>query len=182
MSVVYPLFAFEKDDQSMFLITGQEGIAYHCEAIDIENAEYVFWDSVGEGMRQSLQEQSVWSYSLQACVSARGCLCTICANLESFWCCVQWNAERNLGRHPATATTPSQEIWLSLKALFTMTGKYSFRQRDQLHTINLPSQKPLAQRAKLFYRISREELNLRYAKLASRLVECSNFLGDHLCS
>jgi hypothetical protein len=33
MSVVYPLFAFEKDDQSMFLITGQEGIAYHCEAI-----------------------------------------------------------------------------------------------------------------------------------------------------
>jgi hypothetical protein len=50
MSVVYPLFAFERDDQSMFLITGQERIAYHCEAIDIENGEYVFWDSVGEGV------------------------------------------------------------------------------------------------------------------------------------
>jgi hypothetical protein len=59
MNVVYPLFAFEKDDCSMFLIADQERIAYHCEAIDIENGEYVFWESVGEGVCIEVSKNTV---------------------------------------------------------------------------------------------------------------------------
>lgn len=50
MSVTYPLFVFEKDDQSIRLIKGQSQILYHLEAIDIENQEYAFWDSNGNGV------------------------------------------------------------------------------------------------------------------------------------
>jgi hypothetical protein len=50
VSIKYPLFAFEKDDQSMRLIEDSSRILYHCEAIDIENDEYVFWDANGGGV------------------------------------------------------------------------------------------------------------------------------------
>jgi hypothetical protein len=48
MDAKFPLFVFEKDDGSMRLIETPQRLLYHLEAIDIENNEYVFWDS---GMR-----------------------------------------------------------------------------------------------------------------------------------
>jgi hypothetical protein len=59
MNLVYPLFGFEKADCSMFLIADQKRIAYRCEAIDIENNEYVFWDSLGEGVCIELSRNRV---------------------------------------------------------------------------------------------------------------------------
>ena len=50
MSVTYPLFVFEKDDNSMRLVENENRILYHMEAIDIENDEYVFWDADGAGV------------------------------------------------------------------------------------------------------------------------------------
>jgi hypothetical protein len=50
MGVTYPLFAFAKDSQSMGLIEDSSRILGHCEGIDIENDEYVFWDTNGEGV------------------------------------------------------------------------------------------------------------------------------------
>lgn len=50
MSVTYPLFVFEKDDNSMRLVENESRILYHMEAIDIENDEYVFWDAKGAGV------------------------------------------------------------------------------------------------------------------------------------
>jgi hypothetical protein len=49
MAVTYPLFAFEKNDQSMKLVEDSSRILFHMEAIDIENGEYVFWDANGNG-------------------------------------------------------------------------------------------------------------------------------------
>ena len=51
MDVQFPLFVFEKDDRSMYLIETPERVLYHLEAIDIENNEYLFWDSTGAGVR-----------------------------------------------------------------------------------------------------------------------------------
>jgi len=37
-SVSFPLFVFEKDDCSMFLVEGPDKVLYNMEPIDIENA------------------------------------------------------------------------------------------------------------------------------------------------
>jgi|SRR6267378_7160925 len=50
MDVQFPLFVFEKDDRSMYLIETPERVLDHLEAIDIENSEYLFWDSTGAGV------------------------------------------------------------------------------------------------------------------------------------
>jgi hypothetical protein len=50
MEVQFPLFVFEKDDRSMYLIESPERVFHHLEAIDIENGEYLFWDSTGAGV------------------------------------------------------------------------------------------------------------------------------------
>jgi hypothetical protein len=50
MDVQFPLFVFEKDDHSMYLVETPERVLYHLEAIDIENGEYLFWDSSGAGV------------------------------------------------------------------------------------------------------------------------------------
>jgi hypothetical protein len=50
MDVQFPLFVFEKDDRSMYLIETPERVLYHLEALDIENSEYLFWDSTGTGV------------------------------------------------------------------------------------------------------------------------------------
>ena len=49
MAVTYPLFVFEKDDQSMQVIEDPRRIGI-LEAIDILNDEYVFWDANGNGV------------------------------------------------------------------------------------------------------------------------------------
>lgn len=46
MAVTYPLFVFEKDDQSMQQIEDRSCLET-LEGIDIENGEYVFWNSNG---------------------------------------------------------------------------------------------------------------------------------------
>jgi hypothetical protein len=50
MAVTYPLFVFEKDDQSMRQIEDPSRLHYHLEAIDVANDEYVFWDTNGNGV------------------------------------------------------------------------------------------------------------------------------------
>jgi len=43
----------------MCLIETSERILYHLEAIDIENNEYLFWDSAGAGVRISMARGEV---------------------------------------------------------------------------------------------------------------------------
>jgi len=50
VDVKFPLFVFEKDDCSMFLVESRERFLCYLEAIDIENSEYLFWDSTGAGV------------------------------------------------------------------------------------------------------------------------------------
>jgi hypothetical protein len=59
VAVTYPLFVFEKDDKSMRLIEDQGRILFHLEAIDIENDEYVFWDSTGGVVNVSVKKENV---------------------------------------------------------------------------------------------------------------------------
>jgi hypothetical protein len=57
--VSFPLFVFEKDDCSMFLVETPDKVLYHMEPIDIENGEYVYWDSNGNPVRISVAAQRV---------------------------------------------------------------------------------------------------------------------------
>src|SRR4030095_15327363 len=50
VGVEFPIFVFEKDDRSIGLGESSERFLYHLEAIDIENGEYLFWDSTGAGV------------------------------------------------------------------------------------------------------------------------------------
>jgi hypothetical protein len=61
MSVTYPLFVLEKDDQSMRAIESQDRILSWHEAIDIENDEYVFWDATGSGVQIKIAGNNVVS-------------------------------------------------------------------------------------------------------------------------
>jgi hypothetical protein len=54
MNVEFPLFVFEKDDRSMYLIERPERLLYHLEPVDIEDDEYVFWDATGAGVCVSI--------------------------------------------------------------------------------------------------------------------------------
>lgn len=59
MDAKFPLFVFEKDDRSMCLIEAPERVLHQLEAIDIENDEYLFWDSTGAGIRISVARGAV---------------------------------------------------------------------------------------------------------------------------
>jgi hypothetical protein len=59
MDVQFPLFVFAKDDRSMYLVETPERVLYHLEAIDIENNEYLFWDSTGAGVSISVARGKV---------------------------------------------------------------------------------------------------------------------------
>ena len=50
MAVTYPLFVFEKDNQSMRQIEDPSRLHHDLEAIDVANDEYVFWDANGSGV------------------------------------------------------------------------------------------------------------------------------------
>jgi hypothetical protein len=50
---------FEKDDRSMLLIEKRDRLLYHLETIDIENDEYLFWDSTGAGTRVSVARDAI---------------------------------------------------------------------------------------------------------------------------
>ena len=58
-AIPFPLYAFEKDDNSICLIENPDRILYHMEAIDIEDEEYLFWDAVGIAVRISMKGQQV---------------------------------------------------------------------------------------------------------------------------
>jgi hypothetical protein len=59
MNVEFPLFVFEKDDLSMLLIERPDRLLYHLETIDIENDEYLFWDSTGAGVCVSVARDAI---------------------------------------------------------------------------------------------------------------------------
>ncbi len=59
MSVEYPLFVFVKDDLSMLLVEKPDRLLYHLESIDIENGEYLFWDSTGAGVCVSVARDAI---------------------------------------------------------------------------------------------------------------------------
>jgi hypothetical protein len=59
VGITYPLFVFEKDAKSLRLIEDQDRVLYHLEAIDIENDEYVFWDSTGGGVNVTVVQKKV---------------------------------------------------------------------------------------------------------------------------
>jgi hypothetical protein len=59
MEARFPLFLFEKDDRSMYLLETLGGILYYADTIDIENNEYLFWDSTGAGVRISVTSSAV---------------------------------------------------------------------------------------------------------------------------
>jgi hypothetical protein len=54
-SASFPLYVFEKDDWSMFLVESPDRVCYHIEPFDFENDEYLFWDAHGRGVRLTLQ-------------------------------------------------------------------------------------------------------------------------------
>ena len=51
----FPLYVFEKDDWSMFLVESPDDVWCHIEPIDFENDEYLFWDAHGRGVCLTLQ-------------------------------------------------------------------------------------------------------------------------------
>ena len=59
MNVAFPLFVFEKDDRTMLLIERPDRLLYHLETIDIENDEYLFWDSTGVGVSVSVTGDAI---------------------------------------------------------------------------------------------------------------------------
>jgi hypothetical protein len=58
-SVPFPLFIFEKDDCSMFLIEAPNKVLHQMEAIDIENDEYLCWDANGQAVKISVSGNRV---------------------------------------------------------------------------------------------------------------------------
>ncbi len=58
-SVSFPLFVFEKDDYSMFVVESLDKVLYDMEPIDIKNDEYLFWDAKGRAVRISISGQRV---------------------------------------------------------------------------------------------------------------------------
>jgi hypothetical protein len=57
--VSFPMFVFEKDDCSMFVVETSDKILSHMEPIDIENDEYSCWDANGKAVRISVAGQRV---------------------------------------------------------------------------------------------------------------------------
>jgi hypothetical protein len=57
--VSFPLFVFEKDDCSIFVVETPDKVLYHMEPIDIENDEYLYWDANGRAVRISIAGQHV---------------------------------------------------------------------------------------------------------------------------
>jgi hypothetical protein len=53
-SVSFPLFVFEKAGYSMFVVETPDKILYHMKPIDIENGDYLCWDTNGRAVRISI--------------------------------------------------------------------------------------------------------------------------------
>jgi hypothetical protein len=55
----FPLFVFEKDDYSMFVVETPDRVLYRIEPIDIENGKYLCWEANGRAVRISISGQRV---------------------------------------------------------------------------------------------------------------------------
>ena len=83
MGVQFPLFVFEKDNCSMQLIEKQEDLFHHLEEIDIENDEYLFWDTNGAGVCLQVKKRKV--IAIENCEAAKPlteAFQTYCQSLE----------------------------------------------------------------------------------------------------
>jgi hypothetical protein len=60
----FPLFGFEKDDCSMRLIESPDRVLHYMEIIDLENEEYLFWDSTGHGVSIVVEKDRVKEIAL----------------------------------------------------------------------------------------------------------------------
>jgi hypothetical protein len=60
--VPFPLFVFEKDDDSMFVVESPDRVLYHMEPIDIENEEHLCWDANGRAVRILIYGQRVTGF------------------------------------------------------------------------------------------------------------------------
>lgn len=58
MCVKFPIFGQDKD-KSMFIINTESELSYHLENIDIENKEYVGWDSDGKPVEFYLDNDEI---------------------------------------------------------------------------------------------------------------------------
>ena len=58
MSVKFPIFGQDKD-KSMFIIETPSKLSYHLENIDIENKEYIGWDSDGNPIEFYLDNNEI---------------------------------------------------------------------------------------------------------------------------
>jgi hypothetical protein len=58
-SVSFPLFVFEKNDYSMFVLDMPDQILSHIEPQDIENGRYLYWDADGRAVRISMTGKGV---------------------------------------------------------------------------------------------------------------------------
>ena len=58
-TVPFPLFIFEKDDRSMFLVDAPDKVLHQMEPIDIENEEYLCWDANGQAVKISVSGSRV---------------------------------------------------------------------------------------------------------------------------
>jgi hypothetical protein len=54
-SSIFPLYVYEKDDWSMFLVERPDKVLYDIEPIDFENDEYLFWDAQERSVRLTLK-------------------------------------------------------------------------------------------------------------------------------
>jgi hypothetical protein len=92
------MFAFEKDNQAMFLIEKPDRLLLF-EAIDIENEEYIFWDSTGAGVCVTVKGRAIdirscelamaLSSAFQAYSRSRGLEISIQGSPAEVWTLIQ---------------------------------------------------------------------------------------------
>lgn len=58
MSIKFPIFGQDKD-KSIFIIETKFKLSYHLENIDIENKEYIGWDSDGKPIEFYLENNEI---------------------------------------------------------------------------------------------------------------------------
>jgi hypothetical protein len=63
VSVSFPLFVFEKNDYSMFVIETLDKVRHYMDPIDIENGNYLCWGANGRAVRISIAGQRVTGIS-----------------------------------------------------------------------------------------------------------------------
>jgi len=58
-SMSFPLFVFEKNDYSMFVLDTPDQILSSIGPLDIENSRYLYWDADGRAVRISITRKGM---------------------------------------------------------------------------------------------------------------------------